>query len=93
MWNQHPISGQSNYSSVQLFTAIAEDFFETTDESYGIDHEGPLGQLENDTIVVPSLNFSLSTMQEEQLNSINVLSESDIMGVDIYLSVLHIVLQ
>ena len=60
---------------------IAEDFFETTDESYGIDHEGPLGQLENNTSIV---EFFI-----EQLNSINVLSKSDIMGVDIYLSVLH----
>lgn len=101
VWNQHPMSHQRNRSPLQLFITglhnlmsnglVSEDFLKKVDDGYGIDPEGPLA-LEDNEIVIPEVDCSVSSLQAEALASINVLSESDVMGVDIYLQVLNILL-
>lgn len=95
------MSHQRNCSPLQLFITglhnlmsnglVSEDFLKKVDDGYGIDPEGPLA-LEDNEIVIPEVDCSVSSLQAEALASINVLSESDVMGVDIYLQVLNILL-
>jgi hypothetical protein len=108
MWNQHPISSQKNHSPVQLFTlgiqkllskgVIANDFFLYAEnwDSYGIDLDGPLALSEDSdskpNITVSASNFILSTEQQNEVASIDVIAESAMMGVDIYLTVLSVIL-
>ena len=67
---------------------VSEDFLKKVDDGYGIDPEDPLS-LEDNEIVIPEVDCSVSGLQAEALASINVLSKSDVMGVDIYLSLKH----
>ena len=52
---------------------VSEDFLKKVDDGYGIDPEGPLA-LEDNEIVIPEVDCSVSSLQAEALASINVLS-------------------
>ena len=69
---------------------IAEDFFTIVDENYGID-QGTLIVSDDGDVVVPTVANNLSEEQKEEIAYINPLSDSEIMGVDIYLSILEII--
>ena len=65
-WNHHRIRTAHHKSPHQLFVAgllllrhsnlTALDFFDSVDDSYGVDHDGPEAHDEEGTVVVPELN-------------------------------------
>ena len=101
-WNQHCLSSEKSKSPLQLFVEgisklhsngkIAEDFFETVGENYGIDIDGPVPTEDiESTIIVPQQIISLTDSGRSHSQSIDVLQNSTTMGADIYLKVLDII--
>ena len=93
-WNHHPIRTAHNKSPHQLFTAgalllqhsglTALDFFETVDDSYGIDVEGPI-PLDEDDVVVPEVSFHLNGEDFVRLQQVvDPLDTSEDYGIDLY---------
>ena len=74
---------------------IAEDFFDTVDFDYGIDYDGgssnDTSDSDNTIVVVPPL-LDLSEQIREQILSVNPLAQSTVMGIDIYVTVLRIII-
>jgi hypothetical protein len=104
-WNCHPISGEKNHTPVQLFTLginklihngrISEDFYDTVDFDYGIDYEGGFSNDTSDSdgsieVNPPMLLLSEETLQ--QISTIDPLAESTVMGVDIYITLVQILI-
>lgn len=100
-WNQHGISHSNNMSPLQLYVQgvaklqsknkLAEDFYETVSDNYGIDYRGP-SLLESDqSIVVPRVDIQLTDAGLEELQQVNVHQHSDDLGCDIFLNVLNII--
>lgn len=63
-WNNHPLSSECSQSPLQLFTQYARDHIppqiEENDDFYGVDDDGPVGDLQtNNHVVVPNLNISI----------------------------------
>ena len=93
-WNHHPIRTSHHKSPHQLFTAgalllrhaglPALDFFETADETYGIDVDGPIPTPDG-SVVIPEIEFQVSQRDLVRLQrTIDPLGPSDEYGVDIY---------
>ena len=61
------------------------------DENYGIDQGTLIVSDDDGDVVVPTVANNLSEEQKEEIAYINPLSDSEIMGVDIYLSILEII--
>ena len=90
-WNNHPIRTAGHKSPHQLFTAgclllqnseiPAMDFFDSVDEDYGIDPEGPIR--EGVTVPQSSLRFSNRDLQTLQQN-VDPCGVSDNYGIDLY---------
>lgn len=98
-WNHHPIAGMSNQSPVQLFTlginklrgSVADDFFTVVSPGYGVDYGGPVS---NDidverTVEVPPVCVNISDSVKDQLSSIDPLSKTEGMGIELYLKALY----
>ena len=67
----------------------AVDFFESVDESYGIEEEG-LAVEDEEGVPVPENRINLTDQQTTDLaQSVNPLRESDNFGIDIYEDTLH----
>ena len=77
-WNNHGVSSERNMTPLQLFTAgvyklrhdgkLAEDFFDTVDDNYGMDSNGPVPlEEEGDahSIIIPRIEVSLSASAQE----------------------------
>ena len=96
-WNHHGISGMKNSSPLQLFVegvarlnSIAEDFNKTVSDDYGVDYCGPVST-DEDGVVIPRIDITLTSNGTELLRQLDVLQYSDDMGCDIYIKVLDIV--
>lgn len=97
-WNHHHIRTAGNRSPCQIFAEGAIelrnsgqtglDFFETIDNSYGVDEQGLAVDDDNyDRVEIPQCNFSLTEEHFMQLQqAINPLSSSNDYGIDLYLS-------
>ena len=85
-WNNHSISRVNSSSPLQLFTLgiaklhasgkIAEDFNETVEDDYGIDFDDPVAT-EEDALIVPRIDLSLTENGKEELQQLNVLQDSE----------------
>lgn len=93
-WNHHPIRSAHNKSPHQLFTAgalllqhsglNALDFFDTVDDTYGIDVEGPIPSDEGH-VIVPEVSFQLSREDFARLQHVvNPLGACDDYGMCLY---------
>ena len=101
-WNNHPISGERNYTPIQLFTVGVpkllqnEIFFNNVDFDYGIDYDrgrsNDTSNSDNAIEVVPPM-LDLSEQILEQVSLVNPLAQSTVMGIDIYVAVLKIILE
>ncbi len=92
-WNNHPIRTAGHKSPQQLFTAgclllqnshiPALDFFNTVDERYGIDLDGPVVLSDGISIPRSNLNFSAADMAllEQHIDPQGV---TDNYGIDLY---------
>ena len=92
-WNHHPIR-TSHKSPHMLFSAgmlilrhsglTALDFFGNVDESYGIDDDGPVPEIEN-TLSVPEIAYQLSSANLTLLQqSVDPLAPSNDYAIDLY---------
>lgn len=93
-WNNHPIRTAGHKSPQQLFTAgllllqnsqlVALDFFESVDDEYGIDPEGPVSSHES-SVSVPesSLHFSDNDISTLQVN-VDPFAASENYGIDLF---------
>ena len=99
-WNNHSIRTAYNKSPSQLFTAgllllqhsqlTALDFFDSVDDTYGIDEDGPESSNTDGTVVVPQVNFQISQTDLRQLVvTVDPLAESPNHGIDLYEQALH----
>ena len=100
-WNNHPLSSEHNFSPDQLWRlglnsyqiSNPEEFKELSKndwESFGIDYEGLLPSEEDDDIIVPEINFTLTHDQIQYLlEVVNRNREMD--KVDLYLAILDLV--
>ncbi len=89
-WNNHVISSQRR-SPAQLFWSsrlLSSDNCSISDD-YGVDVDGPVPESSQQaTVEVPGVQITLSEEQIEQLKlTVNPLSESDHLGIDLYFSV------
>ena len=103
-WNNHSLRTAGHKSPQQLFTAgvlllqnsqlAALDFFQTVDEEYGIDPEGPLsyqGEVDSN-VFVPSLSLKFPNTDIVTLKqTINPLSVSENFGMDLYEQTLNFI--
>ena len=103
-WNHHSIRSAHNKSPHQLFTAgmlllqhsqhIAMDFFNSVNEQYGIDDDGPEPDLEASGVEVPQLTYQISAHDLHQLqNTVNPLTVSENFGIDLYQNVVQFISQ
>lgn len=97
-WNSHPIRTANHKSPQQLFIAgalvlqqsglTAMDFFETIDEDYGIDPDGPTApDLDEDQngIIIPQTTLKFSDADTALLHqSVDPLAPSQDFGIDLY---------
>ena len=94
-WNNHRIRTAHNQSPEQLFTAgvlrlqrsgmVAVDFFETLDDSYGMEENGLPGAVDPSGVEVPEGGFSLTDEQFAVLqHTVNPLRESSNYAIDLY---------
>lgn len=100
-WNNHPLRTAGHKSPQQLFTAgalllqnsqiAALDFFDSVDESYGIDPDGPI-PVSEEGIIIPqtTLRFSEGDMQLLQQH-VHPCGVSDNYGIDLYEQTLHFI--
>ena len=97
-WNDHGLRTEHGLTPNQLFTVGALrlrntgsstlDFFDEVPESYGIDEDVSLHSQESDQegVVVPPNEFSLTDEQLTELQrSVDPLSHTEDMGIDLYL--------
>ena len=100
-WNHHPIRTSHHKSPHQLFTAgilllqhsglQALDFFETVDETYGIDTNGPVPTPDR-SVSIPEIELELRGVEVAHLRqTFDPLGPSDEYGVDIYCQVLSFI--
>ena len=100
-WNHHAIRTERNMSPYQLFISgalrlqrsglAALDFFEAVDEEYGLEEEG-LVPNEDVGVVVPHNTFALvDEHQQELLQSVNPLVDSNNYGIELYEQTLQFV--
>lgn len=92
-WNHHRMRTTHNKSPQQLFTAgllllqhsqlTAMDYFESIDDFYGRDEDGPESDDNEGTVVVSQLRFQVQPAVLQQLQSINPLGLSNSYGIDI----------
>lgn len=92
-WNNHPIRTAGHKSPQQLFTAgtlllrnsqhAALDFFESVDEEFGIDPEGPVPSQESISVPESSLHFCDSDVSALKQN-IDPCAVSENYGIDLY---------
>ncbi len=98
-WNNYPIRTAGHKSPQQLFTAgclllqnshiPALDFFNTVDERYGIDLDGPV--VLSDGISIPRSNLKFSAADMALLEQhIDPQSVTDNYGIDLYEQTLQI---
>ncbi len=96
-WNHHGIRTANHLSPQQLFARgalelrlsglVALDFFDHIDaEGYGHSSEDPVPTVEEESIVVPDVRFTLPDGELESL--INPFQESNNYGIELYCSVL-----
>ena len=101
-WNHHRIRTAHNKSPQQLFIAgllilqhsrlVAMDYFESVDDSYGIDEDDPEPDDNEGTVVVPQLRLQLQPIVIQQLQQrIDPLGTSNDYGIDIYEAVLQLI--
>ena len=101
-WNNHPLRTACHKSPLQLFTAgvlllqnlglEAMDFFQTVDETYGIDTDGPISTSE-EGVEVPQSRLEFSESDLSYLRQvIDPNSPSDNHGIDLYEQTLQIIL-
>lgn len=97
-WNHHPIRTAHNKSPQQLFTAGALllqhsglttlDFFDTVDDTFGIDEEGPVPVLESEAevaVTVPEISVHIDEEDFVRLlHTVNPLGTSEDYGIDLY---------
>jgi hypothetical protein len=97
-----PISGEKNHSPRHLFTLgthkllqngkIAEDFFTVVGEDYGIDSGYPHSYSRDDNhIEVSPPIVSLTSQSIQQMSEVDLLSNSTVMGIDLYVKILSII--
>ena len=100
-WNNHPIRTARHKSPQQLFTAgalllqnsqlSALDFFQSVDEQYGVDPEGPLASGEG-TVIVPEMSLKFSDSDIASLRqTIDPCAVSENHGIDLYEQTLNII--
>ena len=102
-WNNHPLRTAGHKSPQQLFTAgalllqnsqiAALDFFDSVDDSYGIDPDGPIpATVSEEGIVIPqtTLRFSEDDMHVLQQH-VDPFGVSDNYGIDLYEQTLHFI--
>lgn len=94
-WNNHPLRTAGHKSPQQLFTAgalllqnsqiAALDFFDSVDESYGIDPDGPITLSESEGVNIPqsAVRFSENDIQSLKLH-VDPCGVSDNYGIDLY---------
>lgn len=98
-WNHHPISGENNSSPMHLFVIgthnllkrgkVAEDFFHQTDETYGVDeYLGSSAGSTSNIVEVDPPTVSITDEIQQKLSKIKPLSDSTLMGVDLYIAAL-----
>jgi hypothetical protein len=94
-WNHHKIRTAHNKSPEQLFAAgllqlqhsqlTAMDYFDSVDDSYGIDDDNPEPVDNEGTVVVPQLNFRLQpTDLQALIQQVDPLSVSSEYGIELY---------
>ena len=98
-WNNHPLRTAGHKSPQQLLTAgalllqnsqiAALDFFDSVDESYGNDPDGPIPVSEGVIIPQTTLRFSEDDMQ--LLQHVDPCGVSDNYGIDLYEQTLHFI--
>ena len=101
-WNNHPIRTAHHHSPHQLFTAGALllrhsqlpglDFFETVDDTFGLDPDAPPTVDADGTVVVPDIDRHLNEDRLTRLRQhIDPLSTSESYGMDLYEQALEII--
>lgn len=99
-WNDHGLRTEHGLTPNQLFTAgalrlrnsglTALDFFDEVSESYGIVEDLPLQSEDQEGVAVPPNEVSLRDEQLTELQrSVDPLSHSDNMGIDLYVQAIH----
>ena len=101
-WNQHPISGEGNLSSMQLFIKgthklleggkVAEDFFAVIEDDYGIEETFSMANINmgihDNTVNITPPEVALTSDITANLSHINPLDNTTSMGVNFYQNVL-----
>lgn len=100
-WNHHPIRTAHNKSPHMLFSGgmlllqhsrlVALDFFQNTDFDYGIDNDGPVPSIENESVLlVPESSYRLCDAASVLLQqTVDPLGPSDDYGINLYEQTLH----
>ena len=94
-WNNHGLRTEHGQTPNQLFTAgalrlrhsglTALDFFNAVPDSYGVDGSASHEDSDQEGVAVPPIEFSLTEEQFSELQrTVNPLTESDNMGVELY---------
>eukprot|EP00794_Sanderia_malayensis_P018478 gene18478-20329_t len=86
-WNNHPLSSCQNKSPLQLIEmdklseASNRDYdMGEVDEFYGVDEDGPIGVLQTNNVVVPSLELDF----DDITNNFDILADDGNHGINIY---------
>ncbi len=103
-WNHHGISHVNNSSPLQLFILgiaklqssgmITEDFNKIIGDDYGIETDGPVPTYASeDTVIIPRIEIRLTQHGMDELQQLDVLQDSDDLGIEIFMTALNIVQQ
>ena len=94
-WNNHPLRTAGHKSPQQLFTAgalllqnsqiSALDFFDSVDDSYGIDPDGPIpAAVSEEGIVIPQTTLRFSEDDMHVLQHVDPFGVSNNYGIDLH---------
>ena len=94
-WSDHSIRTAKNRTPNQLWILGQLQYSpnndtNATEEDFGVDYDGPIGEILTDNINIPKINEYLDDNEKETLfSTVNIMSQSTSFGVDIFIQMLH----